>query len=110
MMMNKLMIAGLLLVLLPAAWAQGGQTRAEKIQRQVAAHREFKEAKPPQAPQQPQPSQREVQAQRRAELRAALLAKRPPEQVDDNKHLTPREKIELRQQLRQQQQRSQDKG
>jgi hypothetical protein len=112
--MKKYFLWGLLLTLLPATWAQGGQVRPEKAQRQQARRVQMPKQAPPPAPSQAQTQgqgQGETPAQRRADLRAALLAKRPPGEPDDNKHLTPTERMELRQQLRQQQlQRAQGKG
>ncbi len=104
--MNKIVIACSLLLLLPAAWGQGSPVRPEKAQRQALRREMLKEQKPV------EPNLREQQAQRRADLRAALLAKRPPEQQqgESNKHLTPSERMELRQQLRQQQLERQGKG
>ena len=107
-MMKKMVIAFSLLLLVPLVWAQGNPARPDKGQRQAARRDMQKEQKPV------EPAARDSQAQRRADLRAALLAKRPPEQQpqqsENNKHLTPSERMELRQQLRQQQMERQGKG
>lgn len=104
--MKNMVIAFSLLLLLPGVWAQGNPAHPEKTQRQAARREMLKEQKPV------EPSVREQQAQRRADLRAALLSKRAPEQQqgENNKHLTPSERMELRQQLRQQQMERQGKG